>query len=336
LRSLVLVVALVALLPLVAATPLQTYTWMPAQGEPNPEFGPVIPPAALPLATVTAFSDEKWHDTGDVRFHTIDVPAGPWNRVIMTYTQNPENDPWDRLFQAFFGAPGSAVEVLRGAAPRSDMTVTRDVTRYASLLPAGGTAVVGASTSEWDQAGLYTGAQHVWVNLSFYEDPAASLSEGAATSVVPVYTNAGSCGSSAGTSPPQSWANVTFPASPNATLEFYATNHGNEEGYKLSHSFDVLVDGHLLTTVYATQYRYAWDGVYGGDTTVHPIVWWSAFQVLDVVGVHTGVGQIPPYRLALDAQQMALLPQGKHTITLQPHGLYDCVWITSLSFLMEP
>jgi hypothetical protein len=323
------------MLPLVAATPIQTYTWMPAQGEPSPEFGPVVPPAALPVATVAAFTDEQWHSSGDVRFHAISVPAGPWNRVIMTYTQNPQGDPWDRLFQAFFGPSTTPVEVLRGAAPRSDMTVTRDVTRYASLLPPGGTAVVGASTSEWDEAQYAPGYQHVWVNLSFYEDPAASLSEGAATSVVPVYANGGICGSG-GVSPPLTVSNVAFPASPNATLEFYATNHGGEEGYKLSHSFDVLVDGHLLTTVYATQYRYAWIGQYGGDETIHPVVWWSAFQALDIVGVHTGVGQIPPYRLALDASQMALLSSGTHTVTVQAHGLYDCVWITSLSFLEEP
>jgi hypothetical protein len=212
------------------------------------------------------------------------------------------------------------------------MTVTRDVTRYASMLQPGSVVAIGAATSEYDQAGLYTGAQHVWVNLSFYEDPAASLSEGAASAVVPAYTNGWICGSQ-GVGTSIAVSNVTFGPSANTTLEFYATNHGSEEGYVMSRHFDVAIDGHPLTTVYTFPYRYAWVGQYGGDQTIHPVVWWSAFQAADVAGAHTGVGQIPPYRLALDASQMALLSPGPHTVTVTGAGMYNCEWITSLAFL---
>lgn len=327
-RTPIVILTLLLTLPLVAASPLQSYTWMPAQGEPSPEFGPDVPASPLPMASVVAFNDEVWSFTAGQHHRTINVPSG-WTRVVMVYRQNPTGDPWDRLFQAFIGG----AEVLRGAAPRTDMTITKDMTRYASLLPQGGTADIAVDTSEWTG-----GKQHVWVTLNFYDDATSALVERPATSVIPVYQSGGICGTD-GRSAPLTVTNVTFPSGPNATVEFFATNHGREEGYRLSTSFDIVVDGKVVTTVVATQYRYAWIGIGGpqpyANDVVHKAVWWSVFQALEVAGVHTGVGEIPPYRLALDASQMALLPAGTHTVSVQAHGLYDCVWITSLNFLME-
>jgi hypothetical protein len=323
---LVLTIALAAVAPAVVATPIQTYVWMPASGEPDPEFGPDVPPASAPVATVVAIEDEVWHGTEGFRTHTMTVPAVPWSRVIMTYRQNPIGDPWDRLFQVTI----AGVEVLRGTTPRSDFTIQKDMTRYATLLPPGARVDVAAATGEYDEA-PYVGYQHVWVTLDFYaEDASTPLVEPRWPFETSVYTSRGMCANTLIDVP------VTFPAAPwsKGKLEFFATNHGSEEAQFSSRHFDVLVDGQLLTTVYTFPYRYAFIGFYGGDTTEHPVMWWSVHHALDIAGVHTGPGEIPPYRLDLNADQLAKL-HGAKTVEVRAGNVYNCIWITSLNFLLD-
>lgn len=318
-RSLSLLLALTLTLPLAAA---QQYVWMPGQGQPDPEVGPDAPRSPFPKATVVAFEDEEYRFTAGTRYREIDVPSG-WSRVVLEYRQRPDGDPWDRLFQVFFGD----AEVLRGTTPRTDFTVEKDVTRYASLLPQGGKARVGIDTSAWDQPAF---AQFVTVKLHFYDDATSALVEPAADVVVPVTRSVGMCQGSVATRA------VEFPATPQSdvTLEFFASNHGDEEAQFFSRRFDVVVDGEVLTQVYVFPYRYAWIGAYGGNDDLHVAMWWSAFRALDVLGVHTGPGEIPPYRLQLDAEQSAKLV-GAKTVEVRAQSVYGCVWITSLSFLMS-
>src|SRR5438094_2700317 len=215
LRTVTLALALLLATPLVLAQPVQTYLWMPAQGEPDPETGPDVPTATAPLATVVAFENETWAWTSGERTHTIDVPSG-WDRVVMEYNQHPQGDPWDRLFIVLF----ERVEVLRGTTPRSDMTITKDMTRYGALLPQGGVANVTVDTSAWE-----IGPQVVTLTLRFYHDATSALVEKQHDHAISGYANQGLCKGSVIDVP------VTFPASAprNGTLEVFATGHGSEE-----------------------------------------------------------------------------------------------------------
>lgn len=320
-RNFALIIVIATLAPLVGAEPLQTYMWEPLSGEPDPEFGPDVPRSPFPMASVTVFENEMWAWTAGERTHEFDVPSG-WSRVVMEYNQRPDGDPWDRLFVVLF----DRVEVLRGTTPRTDFTIEKDMTRYASLLPQGGKARVTVDTSAWE-----IGPQYVTLKLHFYDDATSMLVEPAAAHAVSAYANRGMCRGTVITTP-----GVAFPesAATSGTMEFFATNHGNEEAQFFSRHFDVYVDGEILTRVYVFPYRYAWLGVYGGNDVAHPVMWWSAFRVLDVAGVHTGPGEIPPYRLQLDEDQLAMLA-GARTVEVRAQGVYNCLWITSLAFLLE-
>jgi hypothetical protein len=303
-------------MPVAAA---QQYLWTPANGQPDPEVGPDVPTTPFPVATVVVFDNEQYAWTAGERARTIDVPTG-WNRVVMTYNERPEGDPWDRLFVVLF----ERVEVLRGTTPRTNFTVEKDMTRYASLLPQGGQADVTIDTSSWE-----IGPQYVTLTLSFYDDITGVLVEPAWDHAVSAYANRGLCQNSVISVP------VEFPvASSKGTLEFFATGHGAEEEQFFSRHFDILVDGEPLTSVYVFPYTYAILGFYGGNDAQHPVMWWTGQRALDIAGVHTGPGEIPPYRLQLSAEQLAML-SGASTVEVRAKEVYSCLWITSLSFLLD-
>ena len=208
------------------------------------------------------------------------------------------------------------------------------MTRYGALLPQGGVANVTVDTSAWE-----IGPQVVTLTLRFYNDATSALVEKQHDHAISGYANQGLCKGSVIDVP------VTFPASApaNGTLEFFATGHGSEEEQFFSRHFDVLVDGQPLATVYVFPYTYAIQGFYDpypnpyvelNNQVIHPAQWWTAQRALDVAGVHTGPGEIPPYRLQLNADQLALL-SGARTVEVRAQSVYNCVWITSLSFLLD-
>lgn len=314
-RSLTILLVLL-LLPVATA---QQYLWKPGFDQPNPEMGPDVPTTTEPIATVVAFENEMWAWTAGERTHSFVVPSG-WNRVVMEYNQRPDGDPWDRLFVVLF----DRVEVLRGTTPRTDFTLTKDMTRYASLLPEGGVGRVTVDTSAWE-----IGPQFVTLKLRFYNDPTSAFVE-ERDQAVSAYANRGMCKDSVITTT----ASFGAGAKQSGVMEFFATGHSSEEGQFFSREFEILVDGQPFASVFVFPYRFAFVGFYGGNDAEHPVMWWTAQRAADVVGVHTGPGEIPPYRLSLNADQLALL-EGDKTVEVRAVSVYNCLWITSLSFLLD-
>ena len=282
-----------------------------------PEAGPDVPGANL-VATVVAAEDDTWACSQGPHAHSVAVPTG-WNRVIAEYRQRPDGDPWDRLFVVQV----EGVEVLRGTTPRTDFTVTKEWTRYASLLPQGGTVTITIDTSAWDCG--YPYSQHAYLTLRFYDDPAQP---DPAASSVSNWGSAAVCGKAKETRA------VQFPAQApgRATLEFFASNHATEEAQFFGRYFSVRVDGQEVANFTALPYTYAILGFYGGNDVQHPLMWWTAQRGLDVVGVHTGPGEIPPYRVTLTGAEAALLTGARNVEVYASTG--GCIWFTSASFLL--
>src|SRR5207244_2707429 len=94
--------------------------------------------ATSPVAVIHPFTDERFTCTQTPRTHQVSVPDVDVDRVIVEVTITPDGDPWDRLY----GVAINGVEVIRGTTPRTKMTVRKDITEYARLLPRGGNADV--------------------------------------------------------------------------------------------------------------------------------------------------------------------------------------------------
>jgi hypothetical protein len=302
-----------------------------------PQEGPDVPAASAPVATVVVldhvqFTGASWQG------QTINVPAGPWNRVVLTWNQKPIDDPWDRTFSASIGG----VEVLRGTTPRTNFTVEKDVTRYAALLPEGGTALVEGYADSFVGQG-----QIVTLTLAFYDDATAAAVDAPAAHVFGVQRFVGM---SIGSSGPAQAIDFGPTAPANATVEFLASGHGDQEDWFLfpesPPTFTLLVDGQPIAQAEAMPYTYAFLGFCSGpgctgtaqDQEVAAVMWWTAQQALDVLGVHLGVGEIPAYRATVAPQDLALL-QGARTVqvTLGDDALGQAngssVWITSAQVL---
>lgn len=318
-------VALVALLLLPAVA-----FAAPASTRMLPQEGPDVPTTTPAIAVVTAFDDERWSFTEGVRTHTLAVPPGEWDRVVLVLTVTPDGDPWDRLVNVAI----EGVEVLRAVTPRTEFTLRRDVTEFASLLPAGGEADVSVRLGTW------VGAMKTTVALEFYEDPdTASLVAPAVDHVLPVtaFHYLGGDGSATA-------ATVAFPvAEPSrAVLHFHTSGHGaNGEFFYLSDrpappTFRVYVDGVDVGHATAMPYVYALLG-FGGQSVVNDLLhrgmWWTGQQALDVAGVYTGTGEIPAYRAELPAEALPLLT-GAREVRLVQEGGYGS-WISSLSVLVD-
>ncbi len=317
-RSLPVVLVLAAL----ALAPLPAYGQAPAPAG-VPQQGPDMPAAGLATTTVTVFEADLWSWTEGVRTATVPVPAG-YDRVLVELRIWPEGDPWDRLFAVHV----SGVEVLHGTTPRTDMTVRRDITEYSALLPEGGTADVGLYLGTW------VGALRATLRLHFHADEPTSLLVGRpADDVVPgmlfVWRGGGTV------SRP-----VAFPGTipTMATVEFFASGHGSEEFWYtdsvLPRVFEIHVDGTMVMRAVAMPYVYALLGFSGSfGNTVHGPMWWTAQQGLDIAGVHTGVGEIPPYRATITDPDVLGLLSGDRTLEVKM-GIQECCWITSVGFLL--
>lgn len=319
-RWLVALIALVSFLPLVAGQNVPPQML--------PQTGPDVPASPLPAATVEVFVADLWAWTEGLRQREFTVPVPPsgggaWDRIVLEVRINPVGDPWDRLFMATIGP----AEVLHGTTPRTDMTVRREITEYATLLPPGENATAGLYLGSWEGGGLLA-----WVTLEFHEDP-TGLAVHRADYVAAPFRIHGLCGG-----PPRT-ATVTFPDEipDSAVVELYTSGHGDAEFWYMSsvafpRNFEVYVDGTLVGVARAMPYVYALLGFRGTEGALHGPMWWTAQQGLDVAGVHTGVGEIPPYHLQIDDETLPLLT-GNRTVTLRQTWA-ECVWMTSVNFLL--
>ena len=329
---------------LVAAAALLAVLAPVAHAAPPPEMtpyvqGPDVEPATPADATVTVL-DRAVFSFGLkpptlARSVTRRLPppakkAG-WDRVILELTDVPSADePWDRVFSVAVGS----VELLRGTTPRAAMTVRKDVTEYLPLLGRGGLARFTTSV------GTYVGSHEVSVRLEFY-DGERRITEPAAQ-VVGAFSNAGVEPEHEEVSRHTAVAKTRFPAAApkSATVELTTTGHlqGGEFWYLPDRGsttppvLHLLVDGTEIATAHAAPYVYALVGFEGQNGTVHPAVWWTGQKELDTLGVHTGVGEIPPYRAELPAASLALL-KGTRKVEVRVEG--KGLWITSVTFLFR-
>lgn len=328
---------------LVAATALLAVLAPHAQAAP-PEMtpyvqGPDVEPLSSPDATVTvldkaAFSFGLKPPTLS-RSVTRRLPAPAkgteWDRVILELTDVPSNDePWDRVFSVVAGS----VELLRGTTPRAAMTVRKDVTEYLPLLGRGGP--VRFTTS----VGTYVGSHQVSVRLEFYAGEPRITAP--AAGVVGAIATAGIEPEHAEAQRHTAVAKTRFPATApkGATVELTTTGHlqGGEFWYLPDRGsttppvLHLFVDGTEIATAHAAPYVYALVGFEGQNGTAHPLMWWTGQKELDALGVHTGVGEIPPYRADLPAESLALL-KGTRRVEVKVDG--KGLWITSVTFLLR-
>ena len=285
-------------------------------------------------AVVTAIPDERWSYTAGDRTRAIEVPVPPtepgeplaWDRIVVIYRSWPEGDPWDRTFSVKV----DDVEVLRGTTPRADFTVRRDITEYAALLPPGEQVAISAGLDSW------VGALHASVRLEFAEDTPV-IHPAAQTAVLGVRGALGGNGSSLE-------RQVRFPddAPDRATIDVYLSGHaaGGEFWWMQGGppEFLVYADGTQIATLTAMPYIYALAGVGEGNGTANRALWWTAQQAMDQAGIHTGNGEIPPYRAEIDAVDLDLL-RGARTIKVVEEGRQVLTapeyWPISVQFLLN-
>lgn len=313
-----LLVLAVLLVPLAGASPLL----IPQQGDPD------VPAAGAPVASVVAFSDERFQFTEGHRERAVAMPGVDYDRVVLTLTTRQDGDPWDRRFGVSIGG----VEVLRGTTPRTTMTLSKDVSEHLALMPAGGEALVAVHLGSWVGKGILA-----TVRLDFYSDePVPAAAPHAAS--VPVARWAYMPGGLA------AGADVTFGdiAPSKATLHFVTSGHGQAgEFWYLERPpavarFRILVDGEEVAQATAMPYVYALVG-FGGSSIVndvlHTAVWWSAFRAADVAGAHVGVGEVSAYRVEVDAAQLGLFTGDRRVEVVQDTGAGT--WVTSLAVLVD-
>lgn len=301
--------------------------------------GPDIPTLTAPDEVVVAIAGERFDCAEGARTHTIAVPSATWDRIILEVTITPDGDPWDRLFGVAIGG----VEVLRGTTPRTAFTLRKDVTEFASLLPPGGTTDVTL------YMGSYVGALVGDVTLEFYADePTGLLVLRPAASAAGVVAFGSLNGNGTQLSRVVSFGG---PAPSGATVELTLSGHGDEEfwfaGPRLPRIFHVYVDDVEIATAVAMPYVYAFLG-FGNENanipcvgpgtsafgdTVHPVMWWTAHRAADAAGIHTGNGEIPPYRAEVEASALPLLTGSRTVRVVQQNGRSR--WVTSLSILLR-
>jgi hypothetical protein len=257
------------------------------------------------------------------------APPGGWDRVMLQFLDEPtEDEPWDRVFSVAVGN----VELLRGTTPRTAMKVRKDVTEYLSLLGPGRRTFT-------TEVATYTGGHQVSVRLEFYKGESTRFARHRA--VVGGLRAVGIEPDHADATRRTAKGRVTVPRGiTSAELEVTTSGHlqGGEfwylppDGSVTPPVLHVLLDGQEVATAHAMPYVYALAGLEGGNKTVHPVLWWTAQQYLDKAGVHTGVGEIPPYRVSLPADVVSRL-RGTHRVQVSVEG--RGLWITSLSLLLD-
>ncbi len=304
-----------------------------------PQNGPDIP-AALPVASLTPFEDDEWTFRGGVKTAMITVPDVPWTRVVLTYENHPIGDPWDRLFMVAVGG----VEVLHGTTPRTDFTVSKELTEFAAILPPGAEVPVAHTIGTW----VGNPGFSITIRLDFYDDP-LGLAMHKPNEIVPawLWTSTNGHGSSRTTT-------VDFGDAPErAVIELTTSGHGTEEFWYQSplfppspREYHLFVGDHEVGTIVMMPYIYALLGFCSGEPYpwgctlqpfdrmyTHRAMWWTAQQVLDAAGIHTGVGEVPPYRIEVPPEHLPLLAGQQEVRLVQERGYGS--WITSVTFLMD-
>jgi hypothetical protein len=235
-------------------------------------------------------------------------------------------------------------EVLHGTTPRANMTLTRDITAFAALMPPGATVPVSVNFGTW------VGWQKLSVTLDFYDEATDLLVERAHDRTLPVFTFLDIVGGGNGRTLVHP---IAFPDAPprSAIVEFTTSGHGQQGEFFYLHaphtppSFHVLVDNVEVGSLTAMPYVYALAG-FGTlgcqhtdrfyNTYVHPAMWWGAQQALDVAGVHTGTGEIPPYRAHVPDDLLQQLTGTRGVQVLYDGSAPgDAHWWSSLTFHVD-
>ncbi len=307
---------------------------------PDPDY----PTATKADAIVTAFDRERFVFTEDVRFRTMVVPPLPraapagtlWDRVELVFDNVQPGDPFDRVF----GVSVNGVELMRGTTPRTPFVMRRDVSKLSTLFKPGSTVTVGLMD------GTYLGEQQPTVRFEFYDGEITGARQAKARRVVPIQSfkslNGNLC---------RLLTRVNFGAGlpANAQIDLFLSGHSSEEFWygptvnanneATPRVFHVLIDGKGVGKVVGMPYVYALAGLDGstGDT-LHPILWWTLQNALDRIGLHTGVGEIPAYRIVVKPAMLYLL-NGTHDVEIvQENGPDDAGigrWITSVRAVMD-
>lgn len=300
--------------------------------------GPDREPGVPATATVTVLDKASFHFrendvvlTRTVRAKLPKPPAGGWSRVLLEITDVPSDDePWDRVFSVAAGR----VELIRGTTPRAAMTLRKDVTEYAAAL--GSARPVELTT----HVGTYVGSHAVTVHLEFYAGVERVYAP--ARALVGAFATAGVEPEHEDVTRHTAVARTRFPAKAPASARVELTTSGHLQGGEFWYLpdrgsttppvFRLLVDGTEIATAHAMPYVYALAGFQGQNTTAHPVVWWTGQRLLDSAGVHTGTGEIPPYRATLPADALPLLTGARSVeLTVDGKGL----WISSVTFLLD-
>lgn len=323
--------------------------------------GPDIEPLTMPVRVLDVISDARWECSEAPAVRSFTVPVAPsgngWDRIILEVESIQTGDPWDRLLIASV----NGAELLRATTPRTRMTLRKDVTQYAAIMPEGQVATASLSI------GSYVGSIEGRLRLEFYDDETTAPLVAPATSRVLapmlsrriVHTIA---------QPAEVSAAVDFGAAPSrAVIDLTTSGHGAEEFWfqegpavnasqqKVTKTrvFHVWVDGTEVGTVTAMPYVYALLGfgnanantacagpgnIYYGDAA-HPLMWWTGQRAADGAGAHLVSGEIPQYRIEITDPAILALMTGARTVKVSvenmPRGPQTGVWITSLSFLLD-
>lgn len=303
--------------------------------------GPDIPPVTAPDVTETVFDHVPFTCTERDVTKTIAVPAGEWDRIILDYTYTPKGDPWDRVFMVAIGG----VEVLRGTSPRTEMTLRKDITEYASLLPPGGTADVTMTM------GTYVGSLEGTLKLEWYGDePTGALVRGPLAGAQPILYRVPLPRQVGLDIIREAERDVTFgeTAPDRAIIEMTMSSHGRDEVWFQQgplRGFHVFVDDEEVANFYPHPYRYAFYGFgnefantacVGPGTSstgdlVHGPMWWTAQRAADAAGIHTGPGEILAHRWEVDASLLPLFT-GARTVRLYVEGGWP-YWPISVAIL---
>jgi hypothetical protein len=315
----------------------------PAQAAP-PEMTPYVEgpdqePTGKPAASVVAMRDSQFYfrdkDVRLTRTAKVRVPRAkdrkPWDRIFLTFTDRPSADePWDRVFSVAV----DGVELIRGTTPRADMTLRKDITEYAPVLAQG--RVVDVTV----HVGTYVGSHGVDVSFDFYRgEPQVHAP---ARTVLPAFTTFGVEPEHEDPTRHSAVGRVRFGKKPpaKAVLELTTSGHlqGGEFWYLPDRGsttppvFHLLLDGKEVATAHGLPYLYALAGFEGMNDSAHPVMWWTAQREADRAGVHSGTGEIAPYRAELPADTLALLT-GSRKVELRVEG--KGLWISSVSFLLS-